>query len=219
MGIIEKKFAQIAAMLVFQLTACICSSFADTAGSNAPISSSLGHAIQSLFSEQSPQTPTEPSEDIFGLELASLEYLDEQAGSLDTGELKSKKVLVYFWSVYCRGCIAPLRELEGLRSTLRDSGIELVSVHLFESDKVYLMNRLAQLSLGLPVLFGANEIRDSFSVRVLPTALAYDEQHRQIARFDGGFDLDKISLKLTTRTIEQAEKADSSIQSPTDNSR
>lgn len=201
---------------------CINTVFAEPPSTvNAPITSSLKSAIQSIFTNQTSveTVPVETVKDdsLFRVELGSLEYLDSNESPLNTEALKSKKVLVYFWSIYCHGCIAPMKELEELRAALKESGIEVITVHLFESDKVRLMNRLAQLSLGLPVLFGPNEIRDLFSVRVLPTAVAFDDKHRMIARFDGNFSADGISLKLTQEMDvpnKEAREEDSNVTTP-----
>ena len=179
---------------------------------NAPVSSSLKQGIQQIFSNQTPIVQNDTKSDLFQVELGSLSYADKEGVSLNQEDYKSKKVLVYFWSIYCRGCIQPMKELETVQSALKDSGIEVITVHLFESDKARLINRLAQMSLGLPVLFGANEIRDLFAVKVLPTALAFDDKHRIIARFDGGFDANGVSLKLT-QSVENAASDNSETSS------
>lgn len=168
----------------------------------APLASSIKQALLSVFEGSPSVNPTAPesaleSEQTFAMQLGSLQYLDETSSPLNTEQFASKRVVVYFWSIYCRGCIAPARELQQMREALRESDIEVVTVHLFESDRARIISRLAQLSLGLPVLFGPNEIRDLFSVKVLPTTLVFDDSHRMVARFDGGFD--KESLSLTVR--------------------
>ena len=168
----------------------------------APLASSIKQALLSVFEGNPSVNSTLPetalgSEQSFAMQLGSLRYLDETGSPLNTEQFASKRVVVYFWSIYCRGCIAPARELQQMREALRESDIEVVSVHLFESDRARIISRLAQLSLGLPVLFGPNEIRDLFSVKVLPTTIVFDDTHRMVARFDGGFD--KESLSLTVR--------------------
>jgi hypothetical protein len=160
----------------------------------APLSASTADSVLSIFNGLKDATPLIPESSIpvdsstFAAVFSNISYADQDGKDFEISNLSNKKVLVYVWSIYCRSCVESLRSLQSRREELSKQGIELITVHLFETDRTRLNARLAQLQLGVPILFGTTEIRDALSVTVLPTALLYDEERAPIARFEGDFD-------------------------------
>ncbi len=101
---------------------------------------------------------------------------------------KDKKVVLYFWSIYCASCKPVLKDLEQVRRALDAQNAELIAVHLFEDEFRKVQQTLRRFNVALPVVMASNEIRDRYEVRMLPTYLVLDEQHRPLTKFEGNVD-------------------------------
>jgi thiol-disulfide isomerase/thioredoxin len=154
--------------------------------SSALDSSAFGGAIQA---------PEQQEEREIGIDLqfAALELRNLKGEELREFPTRGKKLVLYFWSIYCHSCVDAIKDLEAIRSDLGDKNVELLTVHLFEPSTDKLLARVQQLGISVPVLIAPKEIRDRFSIRLLPTSLVFDGESKLIARFEG--ELDEAGLR------------------------
>lgn len=119
------------------------------------------------------------------LRLSELALKDIQGVDFSADSLADKRVVVYFWSIYCRSCVPTVKELQKLKAEFSRRNVELLTVHLFGPSDDKLNDAVANLGLTLPVLRGTKAAQDQFSIRTLPTSLVFGKDHRLIRRLDG----------------------------------
>jgi thiol-disulfide isomerase/thioredoxin len=117
---------------------------------------------------------------------------------LEATDYKNKKVVVFFWSIYCASCVDSLKELAELEHELAGQNTKLLAIHLFEPETRKINRAVAKLGLSLPVMQGAQEIRDLYAVRMLPTSFVIDENGKLITRFEGKIDLQALRTSIAT---------------------
>ena len=184
----------ILALISFTAFAGLEQAIADETSLAAPAVSSLRSSVEMAFSSsQKPEQAPTPSVE---LELGKLSLENVDGESFNAERYNSKKVVLYFWSIYCRGCIGPVKELELLRDELAKKNVELLTIHLFEPDKATVAARLAKLGFSLPIMLAPKKVRDLFSVRVLPTSLIFDEKHKLVGRLEGEFEKEGLRVSL-----------------------
>lgn len=86
-----------------------------------------------------------------------------------------------------------------MREELAADNIELFTVHLFEPSKEKLLPMLAKLEFNLPIVMAPKSVRDLFSIRILPTSLIFDEEHRLVGRLKGEMDEEGLRFRLFQR--------------------
>ena len=158
----------------------------------SPIGTSLKSALSAAFNEPAAPEP-KPS---FELQSGLLEMNDLTGAPLMSAKPGSKRTVLYFWSVYCRSCVPGVRKLEEMREAFASNDIELMTVHLFETDINKFFARFARLGLSVPVFLAPDAVRDLFSIRLLPTTLVFDGNRRLISRVDGKLDSEGLRLEL-----------------------
>ena len=170
----------------------------------AVTSTSIKPAIESVM------TPKEEEEKpAIEVELGQLSLEGVNGESFSASAHKKKRVALYFWSVYCRGCVGAMEQLESMREDLAANNTELFTVHLFEPRKDKLTSLLTDLGLRLPIVMAPKRVRDLFSIRILPTTLVFDEEHRLITRIEGEVDEEGLRLRLFHK-VEESEESNSS---------
>lgn len=168
-------------------------------GPLAVSSTSIKPAFDSIMAPEQP-VAEKPAVEI---ELGHLSLEGVNGENFSAAEHKKKRVALYFWSVYCRGCVGAMDQIEAMREDLAANNTELFTVHLFEPKKDRLMDLLTKLSVSLPILMAPKQVRDLFSIRILPTTLVFDEEHRLVTRIEGEVDDEGLRLKLFHKVEEE----------------
>jgi len=132
----------------------------------------------------------------FELELSSLKLKDIAGTRFSTNQTEGKPVVLFFWSIYCRGCSTVASELSQLQREVGEEKFAIVPVHLFETDISRLVKHLPQLRFSFPVLLSSLPVRDWFSVNVVPTSLVFDAERKLTARIEGKLEGEDIKLQL-----------------------
>ena len=135
--------------------------------------------------------PSSPEVDINSLRLRELSGFEFSQQSIE-----NKKVVIYFWSIYCRGCIKAMDELENLRSELAKDGVELLTVHLFETEVAKISSTADRMGIRLPILLARNALHRDLEIRLLPTSLVFDSDHRLVSRIEGVSDKESLRLNI-----------------------
>lgn len=170
---------------------------ADDSALGATLGTSISTAVSSAFIDK-PEASVNPID----VELGSLELTSLGGRELEAENLSEKKVVLYFWSIYCRSCVDTLAELEAQRSEFEQENIELLSMHLFESRSEVVSEFLGKLGLTLETFLVPKAVRDLFSVKVLPTSLVFDNDGKLLARFDGMADSEGLRLSIMQRVYQ-----------------
>lgn len=127
-------------------------------------------------------------------------YLDNKA--FNATEIRNKKVVLYFWSIYCSSCMEHLREFDAWRDKFISHDVAFVSVHLFESDGKKVAAKVASLGVNLTVLLCPTWVRDLLGIRELPTALLFDSSGIFVGRLDGISSSEQLGAELFKGQVE-----------------
>ncbi|MCB0344038.1 MAG: TlpA family protein disulfide reductase [Bdellovibrionales bacterium] len=173
---------------------------ADDSALGVTLGTSLSTAVSSAFQEE-----PEVEENPIDVELGSLELTSLNGRELESSQLSEKKVVLYFWSIYCRSCVNTLAELEAQKAAFEQENIELLSLHLFESRSEVVAEFLQKLGLTLETFLVPKTIRDLFSVKVLPTSIVFDQDGKMLARFDGMADSEGLRLSIMQRVHKNVD--------------
>lgn len=165
------------------------------------VGTTLSSAVDEVMYSQPETTLEQPS---LNLELGSIEFKNISGDPISSEAMADKKVVLFFWSLHCRGCVSMLKDLEDLRAEAETDDFELLTVHLFEQKESRIRDYVKELGVKLPILLAPKSLRELFSVRLLPASLVFDKNRKLIARFDG--ELTKDDLKLTLTGKLKAEK-------------
>jgi thiol-disulfide isomerase/thioredoxin len=160
------------------------------------VGTSLKPALDELVHAKPDKTQSKP---VLELELGSLALKDLDGDELKSTDIADKKVMLFFWSLHCRGCVSMLKEMQSMQEELEDSNVEVLTIHLFEPKQQTISDFVEKLGLNLPILLAPKSVRELFSVRLLPTSLVFDKNRRLVARFDGELSKDELKLTLTGR--------------------
>jgi len=172
------------------------------------------NTIRAVIDESLTEREEAAVEPMFELELASLELTDLEGRKLDGSQgREEKKTVVFFWSMYCRGCLPMVQKLQTLEAEFSKKNVNLVTVHMFENDVSKILNTLSSLGLKLPILLVSKEVRDLFSIRLLPTSLVFDARNKLTARFDGMVDSEGLRLNLLGK-IETQKSSQKDLSKP-----
>lgn len=174
--------------------------FADPSSIAVTVGTSLEAAARQAISPEK----AVKEEKFVELQLGSLELQGLGGQSLEAKGYKQKKVVLYFWSVYCHACVDTMQELQQIRDDLSKKDVELLTVHLFEPDSEKIAQTVRNLGITLPIVLAPKAIRDLFSVKVLPTSLIFDADHKLVARFEGDLDREGLRLSLFGKVSQPA---------------
>jgi thiol-disulfide isomerase/thioredoxin len=169
------------------------------------VGTTLSSAVDEVRYSKKQQTPESPR---VNLELGSIEFKNLSGDAFSSDSVGDKKVVLFFWSLHCRGCVSMLKDLEDIQEESGANDFELLTVHLFEPQESKIREYVSELGVSLPILLAPKSLREIFSVRLLPASLVFDKDRKLIARFDG--ELTKDDLKLTLTGKLKAEKLTSS---------
>jgi len=196
---------QISIILALLLTLLPLQSFADTTSIGIAVTSSLKSTVVEALHTATSIVKPKPT---FEVELGKLKLLGDKGPITTrvTDKAKGKKVVLYFWSIYCRDCVDKIQELQKLKAEFSKQNTMLIPIHLFESNEETLSSTLAKLGVSLPVYLAPESIRQLFSINLLPSALVLDESKEMVARFDGELNEERLEVKLMDTISETIKK-------------
>jgi peroxiredoxin len=93
-------------------------------------------------------------------------------------DLRGRVVLIDFWSVICSPCWEGLKHLKTVQRRFAGKPVTVLAIHVHVNRRAQQRARAtaAQLGLRFPVLLDTANIRDRYTVRVLPTIVLINRQ-------------------------------------------
>lgn len=173
------------------------SAHADDSALGVTLGSTLPSAVSSVLNDERPE---EQKLSPLEVQLGSLELTSLDGNEFEAGRASEKKVVLYFWSIYCRSCVDTLSELEAAKDAFKQADVEVLTLHLFEDRSEVVSAFLERIGFTLQTFLVPKAVRDLFSVKVLPTSLVFDDDGNLLARFDGMADSDGLRLSVLRRT-------------------
>jgi thiol-disulfide isomerase/thioredoxin len=210
--VVLSSIVLLAIFYAFTLSLLVCRAEAEPLAAVSPIVPVLNHALSQTAVEE--PVPVEESEPTIDLSFSSLSLTNLSGAAVDSDELENKKVVIYFWSIYCRGCVGAFEELETLRSDLAKENAELLTVHLFEPNTEKLISAVRRIGISLPILLAPKKIRELFAIRLLPTSLVFDRKHQLVARFEGKYNDSDVRLSILNKVSTPIEESKDQAAAP-----
>ncbi len=95
---------------------------------------------------------------------------------------RGKVVLINFWATWCPPCIREMPSMQLLYDKFRAQGFEIVAISLDQGNPDGVREFVQKLNLSFPiVLDAANDVKQLYQVRGLPTSYLVDRQGRVAA--------------------------------------
>jgi peroxiredoxin len=133
---------------------------------------------------------------------ATFSYLD--GGSVGSAQLQGKVVLVNFWSTSCTTCVHEMPQVAAMQRRFQAQGYETVPVAMSYDDAAT-VRRFAQ-TRQLPfrvALDRSGELAHRFGdVQLTPTSVLIDKHGREVERFTGEPDFDRLSRRIARLLAE-----------------
>lgn len=113
----------------------------------------------------------------------------EAAGgkSLTLAELRGRPVLVDLWASWCAPCLPGLRDLEQIGAEFRGTALRILPVSLDRGGMEAALRGYARAGVRTLPLYRSDPAAAmaAFNVRSVPTAILFDAQGHEVARFEG----------------------------------
>ena len=115
------------------------------------------------------------------------------SGRLKLSQLKGRVVVLDFFATWCRPCKSTIPKLNKIYSRYRDRGVTVVGFSLDKEGRDKVRRYIATQGVDFPVVIGNNRLAAKLAqVEVLPTTIVLDPWGRQVARFEGVVDSERI---------------------------
>ncbi len=115
-----------------------------------------------------------------------LELPDLSGRKITLDSAKGSVVLLNFWSTMCSPCVAEMPSLNRLYASLRDSGLQVISIAIDSSDKP-VREYVARNNIGFTVLLDQDKgvFFDDYAGPTLPATYLLDRNGVIIEKFSG----------------------------------
>jgi thiol-disulfide isomerase/thioredoxin len=101
--------------------------------------------------------------------LDKLEYSD--GTQFQSKEIENKKLVIYFWAVWCKVCEINFPFFQTNYSNFQNSNIQILSIEEGMSGKQKLKNYLNKKQINYPVIIGTQELLYQSNINAFPTTI------------------------------------------------
>lgn len=115
-------------------------------------------------------------------------------------DYKSKVVLISFWSVSCKICIAEFPHLNALHNKLKNTGLVIIGLNMFYDRPDWTVHFVKNQPILYPVSFDLRgKVSRAFGgIEVTPTTILIDKQGRIVWKKFGRLDFDKLEKRIVS---------------------
>jgi peroxiredoxin len=112
-------------------------------------------------------------------------------GQVDLASYRGRTVLLVFWAPWCGVCRGELPILQSMSTELRNSGVEVVTIHLGELESA--RQFLRETHMSLTTLVDPDQtVGNAYGVRGIPNLVLVGPDGKIAARAVGGLDEDTL---------------------------
>lgn len=108
-----------------------------------------------------------------------------EGGSLDTGALSGKVVVVNFWATWCVPCIQEIPSFNKLHKDFAAQGVAVLGISMDEEGAARVQPFLKKHPMDYPVGLGSETLNTQYKLDSLPVTLVFDRTGKQVKRFEG----------------------------------
>ncbi len=122
---------------------------------------------------------------------------------------RGKAVVVNFWATWCEPCREEMPALQRLTRSMEGKGLTVLTVAVSDREAA-VQDFLWEISVELPVLHDREQAESrAWGVRVLPTSIVLDRDHRPRLRAVGAIEWEapEVRAQLEKLTAKPAAKA------------
>ncbi len=151
------------------------------------------------FTLQKPPKPAPP-----------LSFTDMGGKELTLADFKGKLVVVNLWATWCAPCIKEMPSLDRMNARLAGQGLVLLAISQDRGGAKTVAPFLERLGLkSLPAyLDPKGGVQRALGVRGLPTTIVFDQEGRELGRFEGDANWDGSDAReLLTHFLNQIRDA------------
>ena len=120
--------------------------------------------------------------------------------TLNSSELRGKKVLINFWSITCEACLKDIPTLNRLHDSLKDQNFMVIGVAASHDAPPAVIDGIRKLGINYPVALDVHgEVSKAFGdIRVTPTNVLVDPQGNINSAERGPLDEPRLRATLLT---------------------
>jgi thiol:disulfide interchange protein DsbD len=108
-----------------------------------------------------------------------------EGGTMDTGALSGKVVVVNFWATWCVPCIQEIPGFNKLHKDFAGQGVAVLGIAMDEEGAARVQPFLKKHPMEYPVGLGAEALNKQYNLDQLPVTLVFDRTGKQVKRFEG----------------------------------
>lgn len=129
-----------------------------------------------LAAQEPEATPPPPMMDIVGRKAPGFSLEDMEGGKHRLRDLRGKVVVLNFWFIECKPCLAELPHLNRLADAHRDDGVVFLAPSVNERGPLEAF--LVQRRFAYRVIPAAFELATSFEIKSYPSHVVIDQEGR-----------------------------------------
>ena len=119
-----------------------------------------------------------------------------EGGTLRSGELDDKVVMVMFWATWCPICLHELPAFQKLYETYRKQGLEIVALSL-DREKGEVVDFWRQRKYAFPVAMRMPGMREAYGdIKGTPTLFLFDRKGQLRLKHLGGIEIEDLERRL-----------------------
>lgn len=125
-------------------------------------------------------------QDLTGTKAQAFELTDINGNIISSNSTKGKVVVLNFWYIGCKPCLAEIPELNAVYEKYANNPeVVFISIALDELKKV--KKKLSKYNIEYPIVTDGNKASELFKVGAYPTNMVIDKKGNYSFRFTGGF--------------------------------
>jgi len=112
--------------------------------------------------------------------------------SIQISELKSKGVMLNFWTTFCKPCEAEMPYMEELYPEYKEKGIEIVAVSL-DANELVIQRFIDKYNLTFPIQHDKGyQVGDLYKVGPIPSTFFISPEGEIVERIEGALTLERL---------------------------